>query len=102
MNRDLVGLAIANGCFLAAGIGVTGIAGWWRGRGVLRSLGVSYLCGIAAFGVIAQLLYVLGASLARWQVIAVCAVLAAGSARGLRGLAPSASPIRLPERSVRA
>jgi len=100
VSRDLVGLAIANGCFLAAGIGVTGIAGWWRGRGVLRSLGVSYLCGIAAFGVIAQLLYVLGASLARWQVIAVCAVLAAGSARGLRGLAPSASPIRLPRAAV--
>jgi len=100
VSRDLVGLAIANGCFLAAGIGVTGIAGWWRGRGVLRSLGVSYLCGIAAFGVIAQLLYVLGASLARWQVIAVCAVLAAGSARGVKGLAPPASPIRLPRAAV--
>ena len=82
MTRDLIGLALANACFLAAGIGVTSLAGWWRGRAVLRSLGVSYLCGLAAFGVVAQLLYVLGASLARWQVVAICAVLALGSLRG--------------------
>jgi hypothetical protein len=79
---NLIGLAVFNACLLAAGSGVTGLAGWWRGRGILRSLGVSYLCGLAAFGVAAQLLYVLGASLARWQVIAICGVLTLGSVRG--------------------
>jgi len=47
------------------------------------SLGISYLCGVATFGVIAQLLYVLGASLARWQVLLVCAVPACGAIRGI-------------------
>ena len=37
---------------------------------------------------IAQLLYVLGASLARWQVLLVCAVPACGAARGI-GRAPT-------------
>ena len=61
---------LANACLLAAGIGVTGLCGWWGGaRGAMRSLGVSYLVGLAAFGVIAQLAYVLGASLALWQVV---------------------------------
>jgi hypothetical protein len=80
-----------NGCFLAAGVGVTSLAGWWRGvRSLPGALGVSYLCGVAAFGVTAQLLYVLGASLARWQVLLVCAVLAVGS---LRGLARRGKPV---------
>lgn len=85
MTRDLAGLVLANACFLAAGIGVTGACGWWGGsRGLARSLGVSYLAGLAAFGVVAQLLYVLGASLALWQVLLVCAALAVGGGRGLR------------------
>ena len=63
---------------------MTGAAGWWRGgRALVGSLGLSFLCGAAAFGVIAQLLYVLGASLARWQVLLVCAVLACGALRGI-------------------
>ena len=49
----------------------------------MGSLGLSFLCGVAAFGVVAQLLYVLGASLARWQVLFVCAVLASGALRGI-------------------
>ena len=77
---------------MAAGIGVTGAAGWWHGgHALLGSLGLSLLCGVAAFGVVAQLLYVLGASLARWQVLAVCAVLACGALRGI-GPGPRASP----------
>ena len=95
MTRDLLALALVNGCLLAAGIGVTGLAGWWRGRDVVRSLGVAYLCGLAAFGVIAQVLYVLGASLARWQVVAVCGLLALGSLRAVRGdpESPAAPPL---------
>lgn len=81
---NLGGLLLANACFLAAGIGVTSLAGWWRGaRSLPGALGVSYLCGVASFGVSAQLLYVLGASLARWQVVVVCAVFAAGAVRGV-------------------
>lgn len=97
MSRDLIGLVLANACFLAAGLGVTGLAGWWRGRAVLRSLGVSYLCGLASFGVVAQLLYVLGASLARWQVIAICAALAVGGLRGVGGEAGPTPTVRLPK-----
>ncbi len=102
MTHDLLGLALVNCCFLAAGAGVTGLAGWWQGRGVLRALGVSYLAGIAAFGVVAQLLYVLGASLARWQVLAICAALAAGALRGLRGRTPGPSALRLPRLALAA
>ncbi len=90
---NLGGLLLANVCFLAAGVGVTSLAGWWRGaRSLPGALGVSYLCGVAAFGVTAQFLYVLGASMARWQVLAVCAVFAAGAVRGLarHGGAPPA------------
>jgi hypothetical protein len=82
---DLGGLFIANACFLAAGTGVAALTGWWRGaRAIPRSLGVCYLTGVAAYGMIAQLLYVLGASLARWQVVAICAVLSTGSIGGFR------------------
>jgi 4-amino-4-deoxy-L-arabinose transferase-like glycosyltransferase len=52
------------------------------------SLGLSFLCGVATFGVIAQLLYVLGASVARWQVLLICAVPACGAIRGI-GAGPS-------------
>jgi hypothetical protein len=83
VTSDAGGLVLVNALFLAAGLGVTGAAGWWRGGpSLLRALGISYLCGVAAYGVVAQLLYVCGASLARWQVVAVCAVLAVGAVRG--------------------
>jgi len=83
MTADLAGLLLLNLCFLAAGAGVTAVFGWWRGLAELgRSLGVAYLAGVATFGVTAQLLYVLGASLARWQVLVVCAVAALGTVVG--------------------
>jgi len=77
---DSLGLALVNALFLAAGLGVTAAAGWWRGRGVLGSLGVSYLAGVALYGVVAQLLYVVGVAMTRLEVIALCLVLAAGTA----------------------
>jgi len=77
LTADLVGLLLVNLCFLAAGAGVTALCGWWRGVPELaRALGIAYLAGVAVFGITAQLLYVLGASLARWQVLAICAVAA--------------------------
>jgi hypothetical protein len=79
MTADLFGLLLVNACFFAAGAGVTAVCGWWRGvRQLGRSLGLAYLAGVATFGVAAQLLCVLGASLARWQVIAICAVAGSG------------------------
>jgi 4-amino-4-deoxy-L-arabinose transferase-like glycosyltransferase len=90
-------LVVANLLFLAAGAGVTALAGWWQGlRGLGGSLGISYLVGVAAFGVVAQVLYVVGASLSRVEVVAVCGILALGTLRGLRlpgGLSPKAPPV---------
>lgn len=73
MTADLFGLLLLNALFLAAGAGVVAAVGWRLG---LRSLGIAYLAGVATFGVVAQLFYVLGASLARWQVVGICAVAA--------------------------
>jgi hypothetical protein len=88
---DLFGLLLVNGLWLAAGIGITSAAGWWRGRGVLGALGISYLCGVAAYGVIAQTLYVCGVAMTRLEIVVVCAILTAGCL--LRGPAP---PRRFP------
>jgi len=85
VTRDVCLLAVFNALLLAAGCGVTGALGWWRGRAVARVLGLSYLAGVAAFGVLAQLLYVCGASLATWQVVLICAALAAGAVGSARG-----------------
>jgi hypothetical protein len=79
VTADALGLLVVNACFLAGGLGVTATAGWWSGRPPLRSLGLAYLAGVAAYGVVAQFLYVVGAPLSRWQVVAVCAVLACGT-----------------------
>ena len=94
MTADLVGLVLINCCFLVAGAGVTCAVGWWRSpSGFVDAIGLSYLCGVATYGVLAQLLYVLGASLARWEVIAVCAVPAAGLVRARpRQAAPRSRP----------
>ena len=95
MTADLVGLLAVNALFLAAGLGVTGAAGWWRGvRAARRAVGVSYLAGVASFGVAAQLLYVCGASLATWEVVAICGVLALGALRALRGPSDAAASAR--------
>ncbi len=94
---DAAGLLVANVCFLAAGAGVAGFAGWWSGgRGACSVARCCYLVGVAAFGMVAQLLYVLGASLARWEVIGVCALLAIGSIRAFRRNSVEVRPLGLP------
>lgn len=85
MTTDVGLLAVLNGLWLAAGLGITAAAGWWRGRGAVGSIGVSYLVGVAAYGVVAQLLYVLGLSLDVVEIVVVCAVLAAGVLLARRG-----------------
>lgn len=78
MTLDVLALLLANACLLAAGAGITRAFGAWRRPDELaRVLGTSYLAGVAAFGVAAQLLYVLGLSLDLPQALVLCAALAA-------------------------
>ncbi len=95
---DLAGLLLVNACFLAAGAGVSALCGWWGRADLRRCLGVSYLAGLATFGVLAQSLYVAGASLSRWQVVAVCALPTAGILAGLAraGEPRQREPLRYP------
>jgi len=89
MTAHLLGLVLANLCFLAAGMGVMAAAGWWRGvHELIGSVGLAYLTGVATFGVVAQFFYVVGASLNRWQVLAICAAPGLAVVAGLRGEAP--------------
>jgi hypothetical protein len=78
-------LALFNVLLLGAGSGVTGALGWWRGRSLVRVVGLSYLAGVAAFGVLAQLLYICGASLATWEVVVLCVLLTLGALGATRG-----------------
>jgi hypothetical protein len=89
MTVEMLALLLVNGCLLAAGAGVTRALGAWRRPGELAAvLATSFLAGAAAFGVVAQLLYVLGFSLSTLQTLVVCGLLA--SAAALRLAPPSA------------
>jgi hypothetical protein len=78
-------IIVANGCLFAAGAGLTRALGAWSHPRELRhALGISLIGGIAAYGVAAQLLYVLGLSLRLWQALALCAALAATGLLGRR------------------
>jgi hypothetical protein len=73
MIRSLAGLVLANACFLAAGLGIVRLLGWR-----LRThLGVAYIAGVAAVGVLSTLLLLCGLALEWWQALALCALLAA-------------------------
>jgi hypothetical protein len=78
VTADVLALLLMNGCLLAAGAGVTRALGAWRApRELCTVLATSFLVGVAAFGVLAQLLYVLGFSLSVPQALGVCCLLAA-------------------------
>lgn len=95
MIVDLLALLATNAAFAAAGLGVSRAVGWWDDRrSWLAALPLAYLVGVAAYGVAAQLLLVLGFSLAAWQVLLLCGLLAA---TGLAG--DGARPHRLPPRT---
>jgi hypothetical protein len=71
--RSLAGLLIANACYFAAGAGVVRLFGFR-----LRSyLGVAYLAGVAAVGVLATLMLIAGLALSTWEALLLCAILAA-------------------------
>ncbi|HZS62289.1 MAG TPA: hypothetical protein VFA43_23675 [Gemmatimonadaceae bacterium] len=79
MTQDALWLLVVNALFLLGGLGVTSAAG--LRRELHRRLGVSYLAGVAAYGVIAQTLFVLGVRMTRVEIVVVCLVLALGLAR---------------------
>jgi hypothetical protein len=95
-------LLVANLCLLGAGAGVTRALGVWStARDLRRFVGTSYMAGVAAYGVAAQTLYVLGASLRLWQILALCLLLAATGAFSRAGGRPwseaSTITLRRPE-----
>ena len=89
MTADALQLGLANLCIWAAGWGVHRlITGGRRGRR-LGGAATAYLVGIASVGVIATLLLLAGASLRVWEILVLCAVLAAcGFVRDRRIAAP--------------
>ena len=103
MTRDVAGLLLANGVFCVAGMGVCAAAGWWRTQPFgLVSLGLAYVAGVAAWGVLAQSLYVVGAPLTRWQVVALgLGIGAVGAAVALVRSQPREPPRTLPLRVPR-
>ena len=83
MTRDLLALAFANGCLVLAGHGVLRAIGFGPSpRDLPWSLGVAYLAGTAAVGVLGSILLVAGLSLTAAQLVALSlALLAFGLAR---------------------
>jgi Dolichyl-phosphate-mannose-protein mannosyltransferase len=82
MIVHVLGLALANLCYLAAGAGISRALGLWRApRELLSALAVAYLVGVAACGIAAGWALIAGLGLARWQVVAGCALLAATGLR---------------------
>jgi 4-amino-4-deoxy-L-arabinose transferase-like glycosyltransferase len=98
MTVDLLALLAANACFLAAGLGITRATGWWLApEEALGAVGVSYVVGVAAVGVVSCLLLIAGTALTLVQVLVLAAALAALGlvrGRGAAGTRPRhASPI---------
>ena len=73
MIRSLFGLLLANAAFFAAGAGLVRLFGWR-----LRTHpGLAYMSGIASVGVLSTLMLMAGLAMRWWQVLIVCALLAA-------------------------
>ena len=87
MTRDLAAFAVANLCVLVAGHGVLRAAGIRPALGDLPwTLGISYVAGAAAVGVLGSALLVAGLALTWWQLVLLCAaVFGAGFGLGRRG-----------------
>ncbi len=72
MIRALAGLLFANLVFFAAGAGLVRFLGW-RLR---SSIGLAYMSGVAAVGVLSTLILMAGLALRGWQALVLCALLA--------------------------
>jgi len=73
MIGDVLALLGANACLLAAGVGVLRLAGPRRPPARLADLGLAYLAGVAAVGVISPLLLMAGLDLTLPEVLLLCA-----------------------------
>jgi hypothetical protein len=93
------GLLACNALFLLAGVGVTRAIGCWATpRGLVRMLGLAYLAGVAACGVLLQLLLVLGV---RFGVVTVTAAALGLALLGVAGRpAADPAPVRPPWRRI--
>jgi hypothetical protein len=81
MIADVLALLLVNGLLLAAGAGLTRAIGVWTRPSELQTVvATALLVGICAFGVVAQLLYVVGFSMSWGQSLVVCAMMAASAA----------------------
>lgn len=94
-----VALLACNALFLLAGIGVTRAIGCWSTpRGLVRMLGLAYLAGVAASGVLLQLLLVLGV---RFGVLTVVGATLGLALLGVLGRPTGdPAPVRVPWRRV--
>jgi Dolichyl-phosphate-mannose-protein mannosyltransferase len=81
MILHLLGLVGANCCFLAAGVGLGRPLGLWSSPAEIPArIAPLYLVGLAASGLLAIWALMAGLSLAPWQVVAGCGLLAAAGA----------------------
>jgi hypothetical protein len=112
MIGDAARLLLANAMFLLAGIGVLGVDGSRHARRSASRAALAYLAGVAAFGLLAQLLLVAGLALVWWQAVSVSLlVFGAGLLRGrgaaraspaLRGRSPRRALLLLPAGAILA
>lgn len=94
MIGDAAALVGVNLCFVPAGFGVLRVLGGdVSPRALPRRLGLAYLAGMAAVGVVLTWLLLAGASLAIWQFLVVCAVFAALVLVPRRRLEPMRPPV---------
>ena len=94
MSADAAALVAVNLCFVPAGLGVLRILGGdVSPRALPMRIGLAYLVGMAAAGVVLTWLLMAGASLAIWQFLLVCALLGALVLVPRRRLEPSRPPV---------
>ena len=95
MIADAGKLVVANALFFAAGVGVRRIVGSTHGGRTPSGFALTYLVGLASFGVLAQLLLVAGLAVSRLQAICLALVLfSLGFLRRARATGnPVASPV---------
>ena len=74
MIADAGKLVVANALFFAAGVGVRRIVGSTHGGRTPSGFALTYLVGLASFGVLAQLLLVAGLAVSRLQAICLASL----------------------------
>ena len=99
MIANVAALLLANALFVVAGFGIRRLLGSTHGAGSASGFALTYLVGLASFGVLAQLLLVAGLALNRVEVVAL--TLALGGAGLVRRRRTSAARTASPPRRGR-